>query len=96
MKKAKTEALESRVENCHLTDEGYFFGEASGSVSEVDAVADLGIDWYKARTAIAMLSSTASNIYSASKVYYGAPPKMAIGIRAKTLRGRVQDEAVRL
>lgn len=43
-----------------------------------------------------MLSSTASNIYSASEVYYNAPLKKATGIYAKKLRGRVQDEAVRL
>ena len=43
-----------------------------------------------------MLGSTASNIYCASEVYYNAPLKKATGICAKTLRGRVQGEAVRL
>ena len=35
MKKAKKKALESRVENCHPTDEGYFFGESSGQSGHV-------------------------------------------------------------
>ena len=43
-----------------------------------------------------MLSSTAGNIYGASKLNYGASLKMATGIRAKTSWGSVQDEAVRL
>ena len=40
---------------------------------------------------------TASNkTVVAEGVQYSAPLKMATGICAKTLRGRVQDEAVRL
>ena len=53
-------------------------------------------DLREVRTAGETFSSTASNIYSASKVYYGALLKTAVGIRAKTLRGRVHNEAVRL
>ena len=94
MRKAKKKALESRVEQVILPTRVTFCwrrlvktAALCGSVSEVEGMTVLGVEWYNAqRSPNRVLSSAASNIYSASEVYYSASLKMAVGIRAKTPR----------